>query len=356
MLYNFVFSDRIFYRVSRHLAFWIVVAIWYTVRDFGDYDRFLESLYQVLPICVLTTYITLYFLIPRYLLKKKYKTFVIVIFALCVIYPVLYIFNPMLYLLNADQFFSNYTTIFNTTFDKQDLIVWKVGQWDAWGLTMTISGFAAVIKLMKLYHLENSENKRLQEQKVNNELQLLKSQLNSRFLFDTLNSIQQRVRIRSRDSSSLILNLSDLLSYILYENDEKFVALKKEISIIEDYLRLENESHGNKLDIRITQQGEVAEKSIVPLVLLPLVESCFEHSLARPKKGAGLFLDFDVSGLVLNVTLKINNLRSFSQEVFQKSIRVKNVRQRLNSFYADRHRLEILGDNQNYVVRLELGL
>jgi LytS/YehU family sensor histidine kinase len=221
---------------------------------------------------------------------------------------------------------------------------------------MTISGIAAVIKLMKLYYIENSENKRLQEQKVNNEVQLLKSQLNSRFLFDTLKSIQQCIRNNSSASSNLIINLSDLLSYILYENDERFVALKKEISIIEDYLRLENESHGNKLDISITQRGEIAEKKILPLVLLHLVESCFEHSSARPKKDAGIFLDFDVKGLALNVTLKINNLRSFSQEVFQKSIRVKNVKQRLNTFYADRHRLEISEDRQNYVVRLELGL
>ncbi len=262
----------------------------------------------------------------------------------------------MLYFLSPERFASNYATIFNNVFDKQDLIVWKIGQWDAMGQTMTFSGFAGVIKLMKLYYLENSENKRLQEQKVNHELQLLKSQLNSRFLFDTLKSIQQRVRKNSPDSSGLILNLSDLLSYILYENNEKEVALNKEIEIIEDYLKLENESHGNKLDISVTQQGEIAEKKIVPLVLLPLVESCFEHSSARPRKGAGIFLDFDVTGLVLKVTLKINNLRSFSNEIFQKSIRIKNVKQRLNSFYSGKHHLEIMEDNQNFIVRLELGL
>ena len=262
----------------------------------------------------------------------------------------------MLYFLSPEMFASNCTTIFNNVFDKQDLIVWKIGQWDAWGQTMTFSGFAAVIKLMKLYYLENSENKRLQEQKVNHELQLLKSQLNSRFLFDSLKSIQQRVQNQSPGSSNLILSLSDLLSYILYENSEKSVRLNKEIEIIEDYLKLENESHGNKIDIKVTRLGEIGDKQIVPLVLLPLVESCFEHSSARAKKGAGIFLDFDVRGLALSVTLRINNLRTFSQEVFQKSIRIKNVKQRLNSYYAGKHQLEIVKDNQNYIVRLDLAL
>jgi LytS/YehU family sensor histidine kinase len=262
----------------------------------------------------------------------------------------------MLYFLSPERFNSNYVTIFNNVFDKQDLIVWKIGQWDAMGQTMTFGGFAGVIKLMKLYYLENSENKRLQDQKINHELQLLKSQLNTRFLFDSLKSIQQRVRDQSPGSSNLILNLSDLLSYILYENNEQSVALYKEIEIIGDYLKLENESHGNKLDISVTQQGEIAEKKIVPLVLLPLVECCFEHSSTRARKGAGIFLDFDVSGLLLKVTLKINNLRSFNSEVFKKSIRIKNVKQRLNSFYAGKHQLEIVEDNQNYIVRLELAL
>jgi two-component system LytT family sensor kinase len=355
-LHNFIFSDNIFYRVTRHLVFWIGVFLWFLLRGLGQYAAFLQGLFQTLPICILTTYITLYFLIPRYLLRKKYRTFLVVILILAILYPLIFIFNPIVYFIDHERFVLNYSTILDHVFDKQDLIVWKVGQWDAWGLTMTVSGFAAVIKLMKLFYLENSENKRLQEKKVNQELQLLKSQLNSRFLFDSLKSIQHRIQNQSPGSSNLILSLSDLLSYMLYENSEKSVRLNKEIEIIEDYLKLENESHGNTIDIKVTRLGEIGERQIVPLVLLPLVETCFEHSSARAKKGAGIFLDFDVRGLALSVTLKINNLRTFSQEVFEKSIRIKNVRHRLNSYYSGKHRLDIVEDNQNYIVRLELAL
>jgi len=221
---------------------------------------------------------------------------------------------------------------------------------------VAVNGFAAVIKLMKTYYIEHSEQERLQQQKTNHELQLLKSQLNSRFLFDALQSIQMHVRDKSRSSSEMILKLSDLLSYVLYENDANTVSLDKELEIIEGYLNLEKECHGNRIDIRVTRQGNTEEKKIVPFVLLPLVESCFENSSGHQKNGAGLILDFTVRDLVLLVNMEIKNIKSFSEDGFQKSVRIKNVRQRLNSYYTGRHQLEFTEDNKNYKILLELGL
>jgi len=307
----------------------------------ANYLDFLPLLYNRLPLCILSAYFTLYFLIPRYLLRKKYRELLLVLVVLSILYPVLFYYYFLL-TSNGDQ--------------MSVLLKLKVSLWDGLGLTMAVSGFATVIKLMKTYYVENSENERLQQQKTNHELQLLKSQLNSRFLFDALQSIQYHVRHQSPSSPGLVLKLSDLLSYILYENDELSVPLKKEIEMIEGYLKLEKECHGNRIDIQVTQQGKFDEKRIAPLVLLPLVESCFEHSSANQKKGSGVALNFNVIGLVLQFTFNINNLRSFSQEVFQKSLRIKNVKHRLNSYYRGRHELGITEENNNYTIQLEIGL
>jgi LytS/YehU family sensor histidine kinase len=226
---------------------------------------------------------------------------------------------------------------------------------DGLGLTMAVSGFAAVIKLMKTYYIENSENERLQQQKTIYELHLLKSQLNSRFLFNTLRSIRQHVRNQSQVSSSLILKLSDLLSYVLYENDETSVLLRKEIEIIREYLELEKKGHNNAIDIQVTQHGEFGENKIVPLVLLPLVESCFEHSSNTQKKDACISLDLRITKWVLFVTINIDNMRNFNTKVFQDSLRIKNVKQRLNFYYTDKHQLEIVEKNNNYILKLEMG-
>jgi len=220
---------------------------------------------------------------------------------------------------------------------------------------MAVSGFAAVIKLMKTYYIENSENESLQQQKTSHELHLLKSQFNSRFIFDTMQSIRQHVRSKSPSSLGLILKFSDLLSYILYENDETSIPLHKEIEIIEGYLDLEKERHGVRIDIQITQRGKVEEKRIMPLVLLPLVECCFEHSTISQKTNGSISIDFNATDLALLVILNINNIRSFSNEVFQKSLRIKNVKHRLSLYYAGKHHLEIMEKNDNYVVQLEMG-
>ena len=228
--YNFIFSNHIYYRLSRHLVFWLCISAWYLVLCgfllfHLNFFGLLPSLFSRLPVCTIATYITLYVLIPRYLLRKKYRQFIIALAVLSIVLPALlfYVFLPGL------------------GESMESLHKIKISLWDGLGLTMAVSGFAAVIKLMKTYYIENSANERLQQQKTSQELHLLKSQLNSRFLFNTLESIRQHVRNQSPASSGVILKLSDLLSYVLYENDETSVPLHKEIEIIKGYLELEKE-------------------------------------------------------------------------------------------------------------------
>jgi sensor histidine kinase YesM len=362
MLYSFIFSNRIFVRVSRHLAFWLVFSAWYLFLcspypdHFIEYFQWLPLLLDTLPISIFSTYLTLYVLIPRYLLRKEYKSFILVMALLAIFYPILALINPVGLIFNPGQFMKDKAFLFDDVFEMKDLATLKMAAWNGWGLMMAVNGFAAIIKLMKTYYLEHSEQERLKQQKTNQDLQLLKSQLNSRFLFDALQGIQSHVRNQSHGSSDLILRLSDLLSYILYENDAKTVLLDKELEIIEGYLNLEKESNRNKIDFRVTKTGDTDKKRIVPFVLLPLVESCFENFYEDQKNETGLTLDFAIEGLALAVTMEIKNIKSFSQDILQKSLRIKNVQQRLKSYYSGRHELAISADDQGYKILLELGL
>ncbi len=273
-----------------------------------------------------------------------------------ILYPFIALVNPVGLVFNPGQFMKDNAFLFDGVFEMKDLAMLKMAAWNGWGLMMAVNGFASVIKLMKTYYLEHSEHERLKQQKTSHELQLLKSQLNSRFLFDALQSIQLQVRNQSPGSSNLILRLSDLLSYVLYENDTKTVLLDKELEIIEGYLNLEKESNRNKIDFRVTKKGVMDEKRIVPFVLLPLVESCFENFYEDQKNETGLTLDFAIEGLALLVTMEIKNIKSFSQDILQKSLRIQNVQQRLKSYYTGRHELAILANSQGYKIRLEMGL
>lgn len=359
--HNVIFSNRIFFRLGRHLIYWLVFSIWYLFLCIGygtsltDYLQVLPILYSILPICFLSTYVTLYFLIPRYLMTKKYRQFINALIIIGIAHPILVAIDPVSFFFYHTQFEADHAFIFDGVFDNRDIYFLKHSLWDGWGFTAAVGSVAAVIKLMKTYYLENSENERLLQKKNSHELELLKSQLNSRFLFDALQGIQHHINDHSPDSSKLILKLSDLLSYILYETEEATVPLHKEIEIIEGYLQLEREGHAHGIDIRITQHGDISEKRIVPLVLLPLVEGCFEHSGAD-QEGAGILLDFTVTTVALLVTLKVRNFRTFNHDMFQRSLRVKNVKQRLTSYYPEKHALEMTGENSNYVMQLKMGI
>ena len=356
IIYNVIFSKHAAYRIGRHIVFWVIFSVWLLLPDMPNPITVLPYFLGHLFLAMLYAYIALYFLIPRYLLRRRYRAFIFNAVVLIILAPFFWFLDPVSYLLDPSTFYASRSILWDGIFDKKDLIMLKGLQLDSWTLIVFTIGLVSVIKLAKLYYLENVENKRLQAQKIHQELQLLKSQVNCRFLFDALNSIRSHVLNQSKASTDLLMKLADLLSYILYENDEKTVPLKKEISLIEWYLTLEKEGQGKKVDMRLTQQGEIGERQIIPLLLLPLVETCFENSTWLQKKGAGIFLDFNVQGLLLKVTLKINNLSNFNIDAFQKSINKKNIRRRLDSFYSERHLMKIVQDNQSYTVHLDLKL
>jgi sensor histidine kinase YesM len=357
---NFIFSSYAPYWMARHLAFWLVVSIWYLQLcvgipdDISNYADYLPLLYSRLPICIVTAYATLYILIPNYLLTKRYRAFVIALGLMGIVLPALITFNPIDYFLDPTDYMRWVTIATDSEFTEDDIRLFKAGLFDGLGLTLTVSGFAAMLRLMILYAVENSQNKRLQQQKVQHDLQLLKSQLNARFLFDTLRTIRAHVSRQSPKATAMVLKLSDLLSYVLYENDEDYVPLNKEIEIIEGYLGLEKEGHAENISVTITRRGNFSQLNVVPLLLLPLVESCFEELMHSER--SQINLDFNLDGVLLLVTLKVEHLRAMRQDVAQHSIRIKNVMQRLASFYNGRHKLDISSTDHQYLVQLSLNL
>jgi len=106
-------------------------------------------------------------------------------------------------------------------------------------LPMMLYGITAGIKLSKKWFLRQRENERLPKQKLATELQLLKTSIHPRFLFHALHTVEKYIENASPTSPALIVQLSDLLSYILYEKDERWVTLEKELEIIGCYINLE---------------------------------------------------------------------------------------------------------------------
>ena len=128
-------------------------------------------------------------------------------------------------------------------------------------------GIAAGIKFSKKWYMQQRENEKLAKQKLATELQLLKTSIHPRFLFHSLHTVQHHIDNSSEQSPALILELSDLLSYILYEKDESWVELAKELEIIQHYINLEEKGLEDNLLFKTEFPENTEGKFIVPFLL-----------------------------------------------------------------------------------------
>ncbi|MFQ5639191.1 MAG: sensor histidine kinase, partial [bacterium] len=121
--------------------------------------------------------------------------------------------------------------------------------------------------------------KEVEKQKLDAELKALKAQINPHFLFNSLNNIYSLSLDKSDKSPELILKLSELMRYILYECKDDYVPLEKELGFINNYLDLEKIRTDEKVDIRFETLGAVNSQRIAPLLFMPFIENAFKHGV-----------------------------------------------------------------------------
>jgi LytS/YehU family sensor histidine kinase len=128
----------------------------------------------------------------------------------------------------------------------------------------TTAGITSMIVLFKYWVKKQQEWMQSEKDKVTAELQLLKAQVHPHFLFNTLNNIYSFSLEHSPKTPGLILKLSSLLSYMLYECKGVEVLLEKEIEVMKAYIDLEKERYGNKIEISLNIEGDIKDKYIAP--------------------------------------------------------------------------------------------
>ena len=190
-------------------------------------------------------------------------------------------------------------------------------------------------------------------QKVAAELSMLKLQISPHFLFNTLNNIRWLVRSKSENAEPALVKLAQLLRYILYQADANFVSLDKEIVHLHDYVSLQKMRLDENSKINFNVEGDMLNKRIVPLLLIPLVENFFKH---------GDFSNADQSLIDVKVhesrlTLKtINKTLASDKEAIDSGIGIDNLRKRLELHYPGNHHFKQWEEGDNYFVTLEINL
>ncbi|HSF44542.1 MAG TPA: histidine kinase, partial [Chitinophagaceae bacterium] len=174
------------------------------------------------------------------------------------------------------------------------------------------------------------------------------------FLFNTLNNIYSFSLERSPKTPQLILKLSSILSYMLYDCRASLVPLDKEIEIMKNYIDLEKERYGNRIEISQQITGDINSRKIAPLLMMPFLENAFKHGTSEDLEKPWLSIDIEVRQNTL--WCKIVNSKSDFPKQGTKGIGIENVKKRLALLYPGTHELVMQDEGDFYAVALSLKL
>lgn len=218
-----------------------------------------------------------------------------------------------------------------------------------------VAAAAAIIKYIKYWWLKQKESQRLEKEKINADLQLLKAQVHPDFLFKTLNNIYTHALSSSPRTSGMLLKLSDLLSYMLYECDKPLVPLEKEIAMMKEYMQLEKIRHNDEPEIEVNIKGDLNGQLIAPFLLLPFIENSFNHCVQMTEQ---FWINLDIKIEGKNFSLKLAN--GVSEKIDAQSLTTANglvnVKKRLTLLYPGIHELKMTMEQEMYIVFLTIRL
>jgi LytS/YehU family sensor histidine kinase len=215
--------------------------------------------------------------------------------------------------------------------------------------------FAAVsVKLLKYWYTNQKAQRILTEEKLQAELKFLKTQIHPHFLFNTLNNLYALTLKKSDKAPETVLKLSELINYMLYECRSDEVALSKEIKFIRNYIDIEKMRYGDKLDVDLRITGDVGDRMIAPLILLPFVENCFKHGASENLQQSWVKVTIDSHPD--HVVIKVENSKSGEDGAKrEEGIGITNVKRRLDLLYPDKHELKIMNGEETYLVILSIS-
>ncbi len=339
-------------RVGRHIIFWTLYVSFYSLL-YGSFeeDYYRTSLSQLLflPEKMVAMYFTMYYLMPKYLYKSQYLKFLqfLMLSLLCIGFlhwvTVVYVEHPYIYY--ADDW-GELRLWYPAKIIKVSLYVYPV------------VAIGVIIKFFQHWYKDKESSQKMAQEKLQAELKFLKAQIHPHFLFNTLNNLYALTLKKSEMAPKVVLMLSDLLNYMLYDCNSDQTHISKEVEMVKNYLELEKIRYGNRLNINFNVHGAVSGQSIAPMVIIPFIENSFKHGVSGETGES--WVDIDLSVKEAQFKLKVENskseLETEDKTQYREGIGLKNVRRRLELLYPGQHELKIFDEQDTYLVVLTLEL
>ena len=200
------------------------------------------------------------------------------------------------------------------------------------------------------------ELKEMEAKQASAELNLLKSQVNPHFLFNSLNSIYSLILSNSDIAADAVMKLSDLMRYLLESSTKRKVLVSYEFEFLQNYIDLETIRLGKKVTVVSSFEGDVSGKIISPLLLIPFVENCFKHGISIMSSDNNIEISLMMTGNKLMLRTENNLVPDRKGSIKKSGTGIENVKKRLELLYAGKHQLEINNDGQKFIVDLSIEI
>lgn len=348
-------------KLISHLAFWCVFIIIFTIAWGysagipGGVPVYFVAILMLIPVHIIYFYTAAYWIIPKYLNERSYLKLIFAFAGCSITIAILFradeIFIVDRYLFSkilevnpkekwqklegtiVEQFLKPYYIV--NAFEQSNLIVW----------------IAISIRFFKMWY----EKKQVALQA---ELNFLKSQIHPHFLFNTLNNLYALTLSQSPKSPTIVLGLSDILRYMLYECHTETVLLNRDVEILESYISLEKIRYEERLDLTLSITGTLNNHRIAPLLMLPLVENAFKHGCSEMVEDPWVNIDLHI--LENRLIFKVSNGKTMyptkNSDAHFGRIGLSNVQKRLDLLYKDRYHFNIYDEEEIFVAILDLDI
>lgn len=328
-----------------HLAFWFV---WLS-RNMYDIITPWGWKFGLLYIGVIfitqapLVYVHLYVLVPRLLMKRRYTIYAIITISAVYLYSVCnYSLAEALPRQNMPDSMVHFLERLKPNYDVLE------------GMIVLILTYA--LKYTLIAFITQNELLRLQKEKLNLELNALKSQIHPHFLFNTLNNLYSLTLKNSSKASEVVLKLSDIMRYVLYQANEEKVPLSSEIDFIRNFTELQRIRYDASSEINLVIEGDPSDKEVAPLLFIDFVENAFKHGLEKRYREGFVRTSFVIRENELVFT--VENSKSDQDEISETSrpggIGLMNVKKRLALIYGDKHSLSIIDTPETFRIQLNI--
>lgn len=292
---------------------------------------------------VILVYVNIYILIPKFILKKKYKRYAFYfIVSLCLFYVIR---TELIYMFINKNVWPESGSPQQAYSFNHIVVVVLSGIYEV--------GLATTIKLTADWIFERKRVEKLEKLQLSSELKYLRTQIQPHFFFNTLNNLYALTLKKSDNAPRMILKLSDMMQYVLYEIKDSKASLLNEISHINNFIDIEHLRFEDRVDAEMDISGDIEDICVPPLLLLSFVENSFKHGMKDNEK-LKLRMNFNV---LTNNYLEFTLINNFNPEASQDSsygIGNENAKRRLELLFPNDFVLETKAEGNNYILFLKI--